>query len=464
MAVLWNSFQAKVTAVLIGSTLILLALNSIFVHQMALNAQFQQLRHQLIVVARTAAASVDVDTLMMIPARREGISTPAYVSVHEKLDQIRKDNPEIAFIYTMAPTSRAGMWQFLVDADPVQKRREGITAYPGDKYDASRFPAMLHALSEASADDRLQRDEWGLTLSGYAPIRSKDGKTVAILGVDMLAQDVYNTQRAVYFSTFALLLFGIIMALLMGIFISRRITGPVHALADGAHRITEGDLMHKVVVPGGDEIARLAVDFNAMANGLREARQRNNEYFYGVIQSMVRIVEAKDEYTRGHSERVAELAVKIARRMGFPVHEIETLRHVAILHDIGKLGIRDAVLNKPDKLTSEEWDVVRMHPVIGENILRPVFLDPRMLEIVRNHHERPDGKGYPDGLVGDEIHVSAQIVSVADSYDAMTSSRSYRPVPLSHPEALQELLRHKGTQFNGNVVDILCLIIQEENN
>ncbi len=464
MAVLWNSFQGKVTTVLIGATLILLALNSVFVHQMALNAQFQQLRHQLTVVARTAAASVDVDALTSIPMGREGVNTPGYISIRTKLEQIRRDNPEIAFIYTMAPTTRSGIWQFIVDADPIQKRREGITAFPGDKYDASRFPEMMRALSEASADTRLLRDEWGFTLSGYAPIRAKDGKTVAILGVDMLAQDVYNTQRAVHFSTLALLLFGLVMSVLMGLFISRRITGPVKELADGTRRVSEGDLTHKVIVSGTDEIARLAADFNAMADGLREARQKNNAYFYAVIQSMVRIVEAKDEYTRGHSERVAEYAVKIARRMGFPPKELDTLRHVAVLHDIGKLGIRDVILNKPEKLTAEEWEIVRMHPVTGEDILRPVFLDPRMLEIVRSHHERPDGKGYPDGLVADAIHVFAQIISVADSYDAMTSSRSYRSLPLSHKAAVQELLKYKGAQFSANVVDIFCQILKEDNN
>jgi HD-GYP domain-containing protein (c-di-GMP phosphodiesterase class II) len=150
--------------------------------------------------------------------------------------------------------------------------------------------------------------------------------------------------------------------------------------------------------------------------------------------------------------------------MGFHPEDLEMLRQVAVLHDIGKVGIRDNILNKPDKLTQEEWEVMRSHPVTGEGILKPVLLDPQMLAIVRGHHERYDGKGYPDGLSKDEINIFAQILTVADSYDAMTSSRAYRKVSLRREEAVAELQKNKGAQFNPRIVDVFCKMLQEENN
>ncbi|MDD5585261.1 MAG: HD-GYP domain-containing protein, partial [Candidatus Omnitrophica bacterium] len=190
-------------------------------------------------------------------------------------------------------------------------------------------------------------------------------------------------------------------------------------------------------------------------------RNKIHDYFYDVIQSLVRIVEARDRYTRGHSERVADYAAKVAVKMGYSLEEIEVLRETALLHDIGKLGIQESVLNKKEALTEEEWEMIRRHPLIGENILKPVALNQKMLSIVRGHHERYDGKGYPDGLKGNDIGIFAQMLSVVDAYDAMTSSRAYRPA-FSRGEALEELKRNSGTQFNPKIVDVFVRIVQEE--
>ncbi len=260
------------------------------------------------------------------------------------------------------------------------------------------------------------------------------------------------------------ILVGAILSVLLGMIVSRRLTKPVHRLLEGVRRISQGDLTYRVKPRGHDEIAQLSQEFNRMAQELAAARKKNSDYFYNVIQSMVRIVEAKDHNTRGHSERVAEHALKIARRMGFPPQDIDILRHVAVLHDIGKLGIQDAILNKPDRLTDEEWALVRQHPVMGEEILKPILQDSKMLAIVRSHHERYDGKGYPDGLAQDQIDALAQVISVADAYDAMTSSRAYRKSAMCLSDAIQELQRNKGSQFSPRVVDTFCKILQEENN
>lgn len=158
------------------------------------------------------------------------------------------------------------------------------------------------------------------------------------------------------------------------------------------------------------------------------------------LESMARMLEAKDAYTHGHSERVRDYCVMAARQLGLPPPDIETLRLGAMLHDIGKVGVHDAVLNKVDPLTSDEWESIKAHPVIGYDILKPVpTLTAQHLAIVRSHHERLDGSGYPDGLTGADLDPSLRIICVADSYDAMATSRAYRPgLP---PDAIAEELR-----------------------
>ena len=169
------------------------------------------------------------------------------------------------------------------------------------------------------------------------------------------------------------------------------------------------------------------------------------------LQCLVTTLEAKDRYTQRHSERVTNLATKIAKTMSCTDEEIECIRLAGLLHDIGKIGIHDAVLQKPDRLTEAEFSLVKTHPIVGENIIRPLGLLPIESAIVRNHHERWDGQGYPDGLRGREIPLLARILAVADAYDAMTSDRPYRSA--KRPDkAMDELWRCRDSQFDKTVV------------
>lgn len=174
--------------------------------------------------------------------------------------------------------------------------------------------------------------------------------------------------------------------------------------------------------------------------------------FIATLLSLVSAIEAKDAYTQQHSTRVTEYAVRIANRMGCDGEEIEMLRSTGPLHDIGKIGIKDNVLNKPGRLTDEEFDLIRAHPLIGVNIVTPLGLEEQELRIIRNHHERWDGRGYPDRLKGEEIPFFARILAVADSFDAMSSDRAYRSaLPLDI--CLRELRENSGTQFDPRVVE-----------
>ena len=458
----FGSFRSKVTVALVLSLFLVAAISNLLIYQFSYNAQFEQFREQLEMVAQTAALSVDPDILMQVPLSRDGAKSAQYNAIAEKLSQIKKANPQILFIYTMGQTEK-GVWQFIVDPEPkAQSKGEfGPTSYPGDKYNASRFPEMLKALAIPSADKKLMVDEWGVTLSGYAPVRGRDGKPVAILGIDISAQDVYGMQKELLRRAILVLGVGMLISIVLGLLVSKRATDPVKELEEATRRFAAGDLRYRVHIKGRDEISRLGESFNKMAESLVASKEALQDYFYRIVQSLVRGLEAKDSYTRGHSDRVAEYARTLALEMGIPEKEADMLKKVTELHDIGKLGIDERVLNKVEKLTDEEWRTVKEHPVTGEEILGPVFLDKRMLSIVRSHHERYDGTGYPDGLKGDEIDLLAQIVSVADAYDAMTTTRAYRG-PLSKQVAIEELKKNSGTQFNPRIVEAFLKVLNRE--
>ncbi len=184
---------------------------------------------------------------------------------------------------------------------------------------------------------------------------------------------------------------------------------------------------------------------------LHEANQELRRLFVSSIKALAQALEAKDEYTQGHSARVAEQSVRIAHYLSLAEREVENIWLAGFLHDIGKIGIRESVLNKPGKLDLAEWELVQQHPVLAEKILGPIEELRDVIEIVRHHHEHFDGSGYPDGLRGGEIPLGARVLAVADAYDALTSRRPYRDA-LCEQEALEVLGDAAGTQFDSVIV------------
>ncbi len=316
---------------------------------------------------------------------------------------------------------------------------------------------MLEGFNAPSADHKLQADPWGVTLSGYAPILGKDGKVIAILGVDILADDISKMQQEIRGRMAVVLLSGVLFCCVLGILIAGSVSNPVRRLTEGTRQLARENLDYRVAVRSRDEIGGLADSFNKMAESLSQSRKRLQNYFFKVTQSLVQALEAKDPYTQGHSKRVANLARKVALELGVSPEKAELIWCVAELHDIGKLVIHETILNKKEKLDPEEWKILKEHPVTGEKILESV-LDEELLRVIRSHHERVDGKGYPDGLKGDEIDLSSQIVSIADAYDAMTSIRSYRK-PLTPEVAVREIERASGTQFRAEVVSAFLKVV-----
>jgi len=201
------------------------------------------------------------------------------------------------------------------------------------------------------------------------------------------------------------------------------------------------------------EKAALTVENIALYDNLKQS-------FIATLLSLVSAIEAKDAYTQQHSTRVTDYAVRIASEMECKAEDLERLKSTGPLHDIGKIGIEDVVLNKPGRLTDEEFDLIRSHPLIGVNIVSPLGLDERELSIIRNHHERWDGRGYPDGLEGENIPFLARILAVADSFDAMSSDRAYRnALPLD--VCLREISDNSGSQFDPDVVRVALGVLEK---
>ncbi len=189
--------------------------------------------------------------------------------------------------------------------------------------------------------------------------------------------------------------------------------------------------------------------------------QENASLSLHVVQTLAEAIDAKDTYTNGHSGRVAQYARLIAGRYGYPSGRQDEIYMIGLLHDVGKIGVPDAVISKPGKLTEEEFSQIKSHPVMGERILKQIKEMPQLAVGARWHHERYDGSGYPDGLSGAEIPEEARIVAVADAYDAMTSRRSYRDV-LSQEKVTSELQEGRGGQFDPAFADIMLEMIRED--
>lgn len=201
-------------------------------------------------------------------------------------------------------------------------------------------------------------------------------------------------------------------------------------------------------------------DAAAIAISSRLAHEQREAANFGAVRSLAMAVEAKDNYTRGHSERVALYAVQIAERLGVGPDEIEIIERAAIMHDIGKIGVPESIIRKPDRLTEAEFEHVRRHPEAGERIVAHLAFMADGLATIRGHHERLDGSGYPDGLADVEIGIGARIVAVADSYDAMTSERPYRAA-MTHAEAVAELHRCAGNKLDPRCVEALVEALED---
>ncbi|MGI8783813.1 MAG: HD domain-containing phosphohydrolase [Acidobacteriota bacterium] len=265
------------------------------------------------------------------------------------------------------------------------------------------------------------------------------------------------------------ILFGIVAIVIAGVLAllsARRISSPINALAQASRSIAQGNFGERVQIKSGNEIGEFAENFNAMADRieddilqLKSAAEHNRQLFLESIQTLSAAIDEKDPYTRGHSERVTRYSVIIGEQLGLAAEDLERLRVAALLHDVGKIGIDDGILRKPGMLTPEEFEIMKQHPEKGFNIVRKISLLKDHISGIKHHHERMDGAGYPNGLRGEEISMQARIISVADTFDAMTTRRPYQE-PMTLEFVLERIKSFVGSRYDDRVVSALVHVVE----
>jgi len=253
----------------------------------------------------------------------------------------------------------------------------------------------------------------------------------------------------------------VLVAIGVGYFFAVGISQPIRGLAASTRAISRGEFHQRTAVRGASEISELAENFNKMAGDieeyiekLKQAAEANRELFLGSIRMLAAAIDEKDPYTRGHSGRVAKYSTLIGRELGLSEEDLDKLRIAALLHDVGKIGVDDRVLKKPGALTTEEFELMKQHPVKGANIMRPVSQLKEMLPGIELHHEHMDGHGYPYGLTAPQIPLMARIIAVADTLDAMTTNRPYQTA-MELDFALLRIQALSGAKFDAVVVSAL---------
>jgi putative nucleotidyltransferase with HDIG domain len=279
------------------------------------------------------------------------------------------------------------------------------------------------------------------------------GKVVGLYSIGLPSDFIFNAGNDT--RTTVVLLFGVGMALVLGIglYLTHQLTKPILRLVRTAKAVASGDLTVRSGVATADEIGVLATSFDEMTAKL----QRQH---LSTIRALTSAIDARDPYTMGHSVRVGQLGMMLGRELGMRDTLLARLEIGGYLHDIGKIGIRDAVLLKPGKLTAEERTIIEDHPTIGISILTAVDLPEEVVRFVQDHHERLDGSGYPRGLREEEVSIQARIAAVADMYDAVTSERPYRS-PMLPGEAVDLLRSEQGRFLDPRVVLAMAAVVDE---
>lgn len=292
-------------------------------------------------------------------------------------------------------------------------------------------------------------------LGSLCPVGDPPWAVVTARDVDV----AFAAVNAMATRSFLLAVLTGLVAMLAGIMLARRITLPLRKLADVTTAVAGGDFTQRAPVASRNEMGQLAENFNVMTDAvdryvrsLRQALQENEELLIDSIRALAAAIDAKNPYTRGHSERVSQYAVAVAHHFGVRGRELKRVEIAALLHDVGKIGIEDAILLKPEALTDQEFAQMRNHVVKGAAIVSPIKRLKDMLPGIRSHHENWDGSGYPDSLQGDAIPLVARLIAIADTFDAMTTDRPYQK-GMDLQAAMERLQVMAGRRLDPQVVD-----------
>jgi putative nucleotidyltransferase with HDIG domain len=290
--------------------------------------------------------------------------------------------------------------------------------------------------------------------------QARHGNDLGLMGVAFAKNFLVRVTQNTWVQVLASILIALILVVAIGYFVSNRISRPILKLEQATSRVAQGDLKVQVPSIGNDEVALLADRFNRMVVSLDRSKNELVSAYDTTLEGWVRVLDLRDHETTGHSQRVVDLTINLAKRMNVADSQLEHIRRGALLHDIGKMAVPDEILHKPGRLTDTEWEIMRQHPNHASQMLKGIsFMEPAM-DIPGLHHEKWDGTGYPHGLRGEKIPMAARIFSVIDSWDAILSDRPYRKAR-TEPEARKILQEERGTQFDPQIVDMFQKMLDE---
>ncbi|WP_371367292.1 hypothetical protein SRRS_13050 [Sporomusa rhizae] len=408
-------------------------------------------KNELVSIASIAAVTINGDAVEKLQNPEQQISDE-YNSLQEQFRRMIEANSNIQDIYIMRKGENNNELYFVVNGNPA-----GIVEF-NEAYSIENAPDMLSGFTKPSADREFTTDKWGVTLSGYAPVRNSQGQVVAIVGIDFDANHIKSGiyQRREFMITYSVM--SMLIMLIISMVLAKRIVSRINKLKMTIENTLEKDYGIYLGIESHDEIQILASRVN---NLIKRVTKEREKLFMSVITALINTLELRDAYTHGHSAEVADIVKDIMMELDLDANNRFNITFAAVLHDIGKIGISDTILNKPGRLTEEEFNLIKEHPTLGAKILEAIPALQQIKEIVKHHHERYDGGGYPDRIKGLDIELGARVIAVADSFQAMISDRPYRS-GMTQAAAMQELERNKGTQFDPEIVDIFLRICKNK--
>ena len=407
------------------------------------------LGRELVHIATTAAGLINGDTYEKLLTRSDTFSDE-YKKIQRLLYRIKVLNKLDMPIYTMRRSGRNEV-EFVVTSDEVR--------WLGTKYKLKK--EMLPAFKKgASTHTDIYTDKNGTWISAYAPIKNRANEVVSILEVDYRVEKYLHELHKNLFLIILTCIAGFAASLILSLPWLASITGSIRALNDAASKLEKGNYNVSIKVKNEDEIGNLANAMERMRISLKknmgqleEALLKEKEAHFESVIALSKVLELKDPDMRGHIDRVVQYAVLMGEELALSEEEVEVLRYGCLLHDVGKLGLEATLIKKSTKLTDEEYETIRKHPQLGANIVKGIKFLEKANDAILYHQEHYDGKGYPKGLKGEEIPITARIVALADAFDAMTTDRPYRP-KMDIEKAFKTIEKEKGKHFDPKVVDV----------
>ncbi len=393
------------------------------------NRTTREYREQILInSSKLAAEQIDGDN---INKWFENGIDEEYNATAKRLESIINNTPflQYLYVYQIKPDGCHVVFDFdtsNADLEEYDERPDVEADAFGEviEFDES-FTEYIPTLLEGGRIETIEsNDTYGWLLTHYEPVFDSNGKCVAYVGVDISMIGVHDFVDKYIFQ----------IALIAALFFAGCIAIGAR-LYIGARRADHMD-------------------------NLMDIKERDEKLLRELVEAFAKVIDLKDSYTQGHSTRVAKYTEMLARELGYDDETVEKYYNIALMHDIGKVGIPDSVLNKPGKLTDEEYELIKSHTSRGYEVLKGISLMPEIAVGARAHHERPDGKGYPQQLKGDEIPRVAQIIAVADCFDAMYSNRPYRP-RMNFEKVVSIITSISGTQLTADVVDAFLRLVDK---